>query len=312
MEYKDYYKILEVDKSASQDEIKKSYRKLAKKYHPDLHPNDDIAQEKFKEVNEAYEVLGDENKRKQFDQIGQYGFSNGQQFDPSQFGFGNFGGGTQYTYTSDDGTDFSDFFNLIFGGAGGRGGFDMGDMFGARSSAGSRRAPRQSYESELTISIEEAYNGVSREVSLNMGGVTKKMTVKVPKGITSGKKIKVKGDKWGIDGDILFKINIKESKDMRLEGLDIIKRVPVLPWEAALGEKVVVQTLSGKIKVDIPEGLTSGTRMRLPGKGFVDLKKNKGDLYIELLIVNPPELSEKEKKLYKKLKEEVKYNPRKE
>ncbi len=312
MEYKDYYKVLEVDKTTSQDEIKKSYRKLAKKYHPDLHPDDEIAQEKFKEVNEAYEVLGDEKKRKQYDQIGQYGFSNGQQFDPSQFGFGNYGGGTQYTYTSDDGADFSDFFNLIFGGAGGSRGFDMGDMFGSRSSAGARRAPRQSYESELTISIEEAYNGVSREVSLNMGGVTKKMTVKIPKGITSGKKIKVKGDKWGIDGDILFKINIKESKDMKLEGLDIIKRVPILPWEAALGEKVVVQTLSGKIKVGIPKGTTGGTRMRLPGKGFMDLKKNKGDLYLEILIVNPPSLTEEEKELYKKLKEEVQYNPRNE
>ncbi|MGM0395957.1 MAG: DnaJ C-terminal domain-containing protein [Bacillota bacterium] len=312
MEYKDYYKMLGVDKSATQDEIKKSYRKLAKKYHPDLHPNDDKAQEKFKEVNEAYEVLGDEKKRKQFDQIGQYGFSNGQQFDPSQFGFGDVGGGTQYTYTSSGEEDFSDFFNLIFGRAGGSRGFDMGDMFGARSGRTTRRAPRQSYESEITISIEDAYKGVSRDVSLNMGGVTKNITLKIPKGITPGKKIKVNGDKWGIDGDILFKINISESKDMRLEGLDIVKRIPVLPWEAALGEKVVVQTLNGKIKVDIPEGTTSGTKMRLSGKGFVDIKGNKGDLYLEILIVNPPKLDKKEKELYKKLKEKNKYNPRNE
>lgn len=314
MEYKDYYKILEVDKSSSQDDIKKSFRKLAKKYHPDLHPNDDKAQEKFKEINEAYEVLGDEKKRKQYDQFGQYGFSNGQQFDPSQFGFGNFGGGKQYTYTSGEGADFSDFFNLIFGGASGsRGGFDMGDIFGARtgrSAGGTRRPQRQSYESEITISLEEAYKGVARDVSLNFGGTTKNITVKVPKGITPGKKIKVKGDKWGIDGDILFRINISESRDMRLEGLDIIKRVPVLPWEAALGEKVLVQTLSGKIKVDIPQGTTGGTRMRLPGKGFVDLKDNRGDLYLEITIVNPPDLRDEDKKLYRKLKENIDYNPR--
>lgn len=309
MEYKDYYDVLKVDKSASQDEIKKSYRRLAKKYHPDLHPDDEKAQEKFKEVNEAYEVLGDEEKRKQFDQFGQYGFSNGQQFDPSQYGFGNFGGGTHYTYSSADGGDFSDFFNLFFGGGGTRG-FDMGDIFGQRTGGAGRRPQRQSYESELTISLEEAYGGVSKEISLKMGGETKRITVKVPKGITPGKKIKVKGEKWGIEGDILFKIGIRETKDTRLEGLDIVKKVPLLPWEAALGEKVLVETLSGKIKVDIKEGTAGGTRMRLPGKGFVDMKGKKGDLYLEIQIVNPPELDKESRKLYEKLREKVDYNPR--
>lgn len=310
MEYKDYYNILGVEKSASQDEIKKTYRKLAKKYHPDLNPDDDKAQEKFKEVNEAYEVLGDEKKRKQYDQIGQYGFTNGQQFDPSQYGFG--GGGTQYTYRSTEGADFSDFFYQFFGGDGGASGFDMEDLFGSKSRTTRRRAPRQSYESELTITLEDAYNGVSRDVSLNFGGVTKNITVKVPKGITPGKKIRVKGERWGIDGDILFEIKIRESKDIRLEGLNIIKRIPLLPWEAALGEKVVVQTLSGKLKVDIPKGIVGGTRMRLPGKGFVDLKKNKGDLYLEIQIVNPPKLNKDVEKLYTKLKEKNDYNPRNE
>lgn len=110
----------------------------------------------------------------------------------------------------------------------------MGDIFGARSESsagGTRRPQRQSYEADLTISLEDAFNGVVRDVSLNFGGTTKNVTIKVPKGITPGKKIKVMGDKWGIDGDILFKINISESKDMRLEGLNIIKKVPVLPWE---------------------------------------------------------------------------------
>lgn len=320
MEYKDYYKIMGLEKTASEDEIKSTYRRLAKKYHPDLNPNDEKAQEKFKEVSEAYEVLSDEKKRKQYDQMGQYGFSNGQQFDPSAYGFGGGQGGT-YTYSSADGADFSDFFNTIFGG-GQRSssssgmGFDIGDLFGgasgSRRSSGRSRAPqRQSYESELEISIEEGYSGTSREVSLSIGGQTKNITVKIPKGITPGKKIKVKGDKWGIDADILFKINFRESKDLQLEGLNLTRKVQLLPWEAYFGEKVLVQTLSGKIKIDIPPKTESGKRLRLAKKGYVDLKGNTGDLYVEISIVNPPELSQEEVDLYKKLKEKSKYNPRK-
>lgn len=319
MEYKDYYKIMGVEKTASQDEIKRAYRKLAKKYHPDLNPNDEKAQEKFKEVSEANEVLSDEKKRKQYDQMGKYGFSNGQQFDPSAYGFGGGQGGT-YTYSSSDGTDFSDFFNTIFGGgqsSSGGMGFDIGDLFGGatggrRSSQRPRQAQRQSYESELEISIEEGYKGLDREVLLNIGGESKRITVKIPKGITPGKKIKVKGDKWGVDGDILFKINFRESKDLQLDGLNLIRKIELLPWEAYFGEKVLVNTLSGKIKIDIPERSESGRRLRLAKKGYVDLKGNTGDLYVEVKIVNPPHLSDEEVDLYKKLKEKSKYNPRNE
>ena len=319
MEYKDYYKIMGLEKTTSQDEIKKTYRKLAKKYHPDLNPNDEKAQEKFKEVSEAYEVLSDEKKRKQYDQMGQYGFSNGQQFDPSAYGFGGQQGGT-YSYSSGEGADFSDFFNTIFGGgqrsgSSGGMGFDIGDLFGgasSRRSSGRSRAPqRQSYESELKISIEEGYTGTNREVSLNIGGETKNITVKIPKGITPGKKIKVKADKWGVDADILFKIDFRESKELKLEGLDLTRKIDLLPWEAYLGEKVLVKTLSGKIKLDIPPKTESGKRMRLSKKGYVDLKGNTGDLYVEISIVNPPNLSEEEVELYKKLKEKSDYNPRK-
>ena len=319
MEYKDYYKIMGLEKTASQDEIKSTYRKLAKKYHPDLNPNNEKAQEKFKEVSEANEVLSDEKKRKQYDQMGQYGFSNGQQFDPSAYGFGGQQGGS-YTYSSGEGADFSDFFNTIFGGGQRSGsssgmGFDIGDLFGgatgSRRASGRTRTPqRQSYESELDISIEEGYSGVDREVSLNMGGETKKITVKIPKGITPGKKIKVRGDKWGIDGDILFKINFRESKELELDGLNLTRKINLLPWEAYFGEKVIVNTLSGKIKIDIPAKSESGKRLRLAKKGYVDLKGNTGDLYVEISIVNPPDLSEEEVELYKKLKEKSEYNPR--
>ncbi|MDR7869758.1 MAG: DnaJ C-terminal domain-containing protein [Tissierellaceae bacterium] len=302
MEYKDYYKILEVDKSASQDEIKKSYRRLAKKYHPDLHPDDKNAQEKFKEINEAYEVLGDEEKKKQYDMFGSsYNFSGGQNFDPSQYGFGD---GYTYTYSSNGG-DFSDFFNMFFGG---------GDLFGSAGSGKRDKSrsysQRQSYESELNITTEEGYKGATKEVSLNFGGETKNLSIKIPKGIFPGKKLKIKGEKWGIPGDVLFKINFVDNKKYILEGLDITLKVDVLPWEAALGTKAVINTLDGKIKVNIPKGIESGKKIRIPKKGYRDMKSNVGDLYIEINIVNPPSLSQEEEELYEKLKEISTYNPR--
>lgn len=316
MEYKDYYKVLGVEKTATQDEIKKTYRKLAKKYHPDLNPGDNKAQEKFKEINEAYEVLSDDKKRKQYDQFGEYGFANGQQFDPNQYGFDFGQGGRSYTYSSDDSGGFSDFFNAFFGGSGGgRTGFDFGDLFGGGKTGGrrtSREPQRQSYESELQISVKEGYSGGEKEISLNIGGTVKNIHVKIPKGITPGKKIKVNGNKWGIDGDILFKISFIDEQGMKLDGLDITRKVEVLPWEAALGTKAVIQTLAGKIKLDIPLGSPAGKRMRLPGKGYVDMKGNMGDLYLEIAIVNPPTLDDETKELYEKLSEKVKYNPRKE
>src|SRR5699024_9468689 len=216
MEYKDYYKILGVDKKATKGEIKKAYRKLAKKYHPDMNPDDTTAANKFKKVTEAYEVLSDDDKRKQYDTFGSTGnFSAGQNFDPSQYGLDlNFGAGG-YSYTSTGGGGFSDFwivggglsdfFNMFFGGGGGASQQTSGfGGFSGFSGFGNKRAkqPKNKYESEMSISLEEAYNGTKRSLNLNIGGATKNITVKVPKGITPGKKIRVKGDKYGLDGDI--------------------------------------------------------------------------------------------------------------
>ena len=307
MEYKDYYKILGVDEKASQDDIKKSYRKLAKKYHPDLNPDDEKAQDKFKEANEAYEVLGDEEKRKQYDTFGSNAdFSNGQNFDPSQYGFG---GGNSYTYSSGEGGDFSDFFNTFFGGGGSRtsssgstGGFDIGDLFGSGARSSRRTPQRQSYESELNITIDEAYHGANKKMTFNIGGENKPIDIKIPAGILPGKKLKVKGEKWGIDGDILFKINIDEGRDT-LDGLNVNKKLDLFPDEAALGGKKVIETFDGKIKITIPKGISSGKKIRIPKKGFKDIKKKTGDLYIEINIVVPQELTDEEVELYKKLKD---------
>ncbi|MBC8587326.1 DnaJ C-terminal domain-containing protein [Paratissierella segnis] len=310
MEYKDYYKILGIDKNASESDIKKAYRKLAKKYHPDLNPNNTKAQEKFKEINEAYEVLGDADKKKKYDTFGSsYDFSNGQNFDPSQFGFG----GRQYTYTTGSAEDFSDFFNMFFGGTGASSGFNINDLFGGKKHTRSGkgfRSPRQSFESELDITLEEGYKGSTKDVYVNFGGENKKMSIKIPKGIFPGKKLKVKGEKWGINGDIIFTIKLLEDGRNKLDGLNIISKIDLLPWEAALGTKITVNTLSGKIKIDIPKGILSGNKLRIPRKGYRDLNDNIGDLYLEINIVNPPRLSDKEIKLYEELSKLSNYNPR--
>lgn len=309
MEYKDYYKILGVDKNTDQNEIKKAYRKLAKKYHPDLNEGDEKAQEKFKDINEAYEVLGDEEKKKKYDTFGSgYNFNNGQNFDPSQFGFDNFGNGQSYTYSTSGG-DFSDFFNMFFGGQSS----GVGDLFGGgrgRQRRSSYERPRQKIESEISISLKEAYEGTTKRVSFRIGSDTKTVSVKVPKGILPGKKIKIRGDRIGTSGDLYLKVNILEDSNLKLDGLNIISKVKLLPWEAAFGTKVVVDTLSGKIKVKIPKGIESGKRIRVPKKGYKDMKGNKGELYIETSIVNPPKLTKEEKKLYKKLEDISNYNPR--
>lgn len=298
MKYKDYYKILEVDESASQDEIKKSYRKLAKKYHPDLNPDNEEYEEKFKEANEAYEVLSDEEKRKKYDSFeSNYDFSGGQNFDPSQYGFD--GSGQSYTYTSSsDAGEFSDFFNMFFG---------DGGQFSRRTP----QASRQSYDSEISISLEEAYKGTTKEMTLNFGGERKNIKIRVPKGILPGKKLRVKGDKWGIPGEILFKIKLIEDNKNVLDGLNIIKTLDILPYEAALGNKVVVETFEDKIRITIPKGIDSGKKIKIPKKGYRDMKGKQGDLYIQINIVNPPTISKEEEELYKKLKEVSNYNPRK-
>lgn len=307
MKYKDYYKTLGVDKTSSQDEIKNKYRKLAKKYHPDLNPDDNNAQEKFKEINEAYEVLGDEDKKKKYDQFGSgYDFSGGQNFDPSQYGFGG------YQSSGSSSGDFSDFFDMFFGGQGSSnsaGGFDIGNLFGGRGGR-SKKVQTPSYESELNITVEEGFKGATKNITLNIGGENKSLSVKIPKGILPGKRLKVKGEKWGINGDILFKINFIDDGKNTLDGLDIIMKLDLLPWEAALGAKVMVATLEGKININIPKGISSGKRIRIPKKGYKDMKGNQGNLFIETNIVNPPELTDKEIKLYEKLKNLSEYNPR--
>lgn len=295
MEYKDYYKVLGVDKSATKDEIKREFRKLAKKYHPDLNPGDKEAEKKFKEINEAYEVLGDEKKRATYDNFGSsYNFQGGQNFDPNSYGFSHF--------TSNSSGDFSDFFNLIFGGnfgtgaSGGRETFSgFSDIFG-----GGRRRKVTPYESTIDLSISELQNGVVKNLSLNVNGELKNIEVKVPSGMTPDKRIKVRGSKWGIDRDILFSINVVDF-NAELDGLDIIKELTVYPWEAYFGSEKTVDVGDKKLKLKIPKNVDAGKKIRIKGKGFKNMKGTQGDLFFRVKIVNPKNLSREQEKLYKDL-----------
>lgn len=305
MQYKDYYKTLGVEKSASQDEIKKKYRQLAKKYHPDLNKGDDSAQEKFKEINEAYEVLGNEEKRKQYDTFGSGGgFSHGQNFDPSQYGY------------SFDGADinFSDLFGNLFGGGAsftsGGSGFDFSDIFGGGNTRSSRSYRSPNHEMKLAISVIEGYRGAKKNIRLNIAGQEREITVNIPKGITQGQKLRVKGDKWGINGNLIFEIEFRDQGLYTIDNLDLTTKLNILPWESALGNSIVVSTLAGKIKVKIPKGISSGKKIRIPNKGYEDRKGAKGDLYFEINIVQPDKLSKEEIELYEKLKEVSSFDPR--
>lgn len=305
MQYKDYYEILGVDKKASQDEIKKAYRKLAKKYHPDAHPGDKKSEDKFKEANEAYEVLGDEEKRKKYDQFGQDGnFSNGYSFDPSQYGFGN---NVRYEYRTSGNNGFSDFFNMFFGGDS----FDSDGIFGGRGT-GFRQQQNFSFggeDSEAVIEItpEEGFSGTEKKVGLRTGNGEKTISFKIPAGIKQGEKIKLAGQggmgmNGGKNGDLYLKINFKSGSNLELDGINLISTLELAPWDAALGAEVPFNTLDGRIAVKIPPGIQNENKIRVAGKGYKDRNGTRGDLYLKIKIVNPSVLSREQRELYEKLR----------
>ena len=307
MQYRDYYEVLGVDKKASADEIKKAYRKLAKKYHPDLHPDDESAHKKFTEINEAYEVLSDPEKRKKYDTFGaNANFSGGQNFGPRDFGFdfGNFGNGS-YTYTSSNSSGFSDFFDTLFGGLGGsssRKGQGFGSSFGSGFGSGFSKKSKSKLDTEVSISIDEAMKGTSRKISVKSETGIKDIEVSIPKGLKNKNKIKIDGSKYGINADIYVLVKIKETEDLKLEGIDFVKKVKISPWDAYFGTKKKISTIKGNILVTIPDKISSDKKIRLKNLGYTDRKNKTGDLILDILIDNP-ELNEEQVNLYKKLKE---------
>lgn len=303
MEYKDYYKILGVRKDASQDEIKKAYRKLARKYHPDLNPGNKAAEEKFKDINEANEVLSDPEKRKKYDLLGsswrQYQQTGGRPggFDWSQWTTGE-PGGFQFNFGNNIGdlfgeSSFSDFFRNIFGGT------------GAQSRGRYRSNVRgQDYESELEITLEEACHGSSRTVRIG----DKQLRIKIPPGIEAGKQLKIRGKGAagmgdGVAGDLYLKIRIRLHPVWTPRGTDLYGELPVDLYTLILGGAVNVQTLDGIVKLKIPSESPNGKMMKLKGLGLPALNKPdaRGDIYVTLKAELPRGLSEAERELFEQL-----------
>lgn len=318
MKYKDYYEILGVDKNATQDEIKKAYRKLAKKYHPDANKGDKAAEEKFKEISEAYEVLGNEEKRTKYDQFGRgFNFRGGDSFDPSQFGFGK---NVRYEYRTAGDRGFSDFFNMFFG----EGGIDIDEILSGlkagRTGTGWNRgfaydfpSKGEDIEAEIDITPEEAIAGTEKKVTLKGPGHERTLSFKIPKGITPGGKVKLSGQgmegkNGGPKGDLYIKVNFKQGRfrinENNLEGI-----IRLSPWEAALGTETDYDTVDGRISVKIPAGIQSGDKIRVARRGYINDKGKRGDLLLEVRIVNPKPLSAREKELYRELERISEFKP---
>jgi len=312
MDYKDYYKVLGVEKNATSDDIKRAYRKLAKKYHPDKNPGDKQAEEKFKGINEANEVLSDPEKKARYDQISN-SYSSWQQAggSPGTFSWedlfgGNRGGGTRVE-VNDLGDlfgemgGFSDFFRTFFGGTGGR--------RNPASQRGSRQQyvrPHQpaNYQQQLTISLYEAYHGATRLIQLN----DKKIEVKIPAGSKTGTKVRVAGvapkDARGGQGDLYLIIQVAEDNRYTRKGDNLYTQRHADLYSAVLGGEIEVETMTGKVLLKIPAGTQPGQVFRLGGKGMPKLKRNKsfGDLFVTIVIDIPEKLSAEQKDLFKKLR----------
>ena len=306
MDYKDYYKVLGIEKSATPEQIKKAYRKLARQHHPDVNPNDQGAEQKFKELNEANEVLSDPEKRKKYDQFGadwqRYqqqpggGAGRGGQpgggggFDWSQYTQGQGGGGGS---SFGEGEDFSDFFGSLFGNMGG----------GARA-GGSRPGAGQDYQAELELSLEEAYRGGPRTITVN----GKNLRLTIQPGVANGQTIRLRdqggpGRNGGPSGSLLITFHIRPDARYARTGDDLTQDVPVSVYKALLGGEQAVETLSGSVKIKLKPETANGTRLRLRGKGFPVYRKEGqfGDLYLRLSLTLPQHLTEQEKELLQQL-----------
>ena len=320
VQYKDYYESLGVPRTANADEIKKSFRKLARLYHPDVAKDKKKAEEKFKEINEAYEVLSDAGKRKKYDELGA-NWKSGAEFRPPP-GHGGFPGGQNFRggrsvspeefETQFGGTGFSDFFEQLFGGARrGAGGFGRGASFGEQQFA----ERGSDIEGDIMVTLEEAARGSVREVSVrhNAGRSLKTEThqVKIPPGVTGGQRLRLAGrgehgSGGGAAGDLYLRVRLAKHPDFDVDEHNLIYETELAPWEAALGAEISVPTLTGRVNIKIPAGTQSGQKLRVRGRGLPP----SGDLFVVTKIVVPAKISDVEKKLWELLKRESKFNPR--
>jgi curved DNA-binding protein len=286
MDYKDYYKTLGVDRKAGDDDIRKAYRKLAKQYHPDYNPKDKQAEERFKEINEAYEVLSDSKKRSHYDRLGSdYSQWQRRGGTPGDFNWDTYGGAPGGRVSYDDlnemfgGGGFSDFFQTIFG---------MG------GSASRTRAQSQGYQQELEVTLEEAYKGTTRLLQTD----GKKKQVRIPAGVRTGSKVRVANS--APNGlDLYLIVDVKEDSRFERRGNDLHTTATASIFTAILGGEADVETLEGKIKLNIPAGTQPEQVFRLAGRGMPHVKnpKDKGDLFVRVKVQIPKYLSAKQREL---------------
>jgi curved DNA-binding protein len=308
MKYKDYYAILGVPRDAGADVIKTSYRKLARKFHPDVSKEKD-AEEKFKEVSEAYETLRDAEKRAAYDQLGQH--AEGAEFrPPPDWGQGQGFGGGQFSF---DDVDLAD----LFAGLSGR----------ARAGGG-RRAdrphPGADYEAAVKLTFEQAFEGTELELDLaaveydpqgNARRVPHRIKVRMPRGVTDGQKLRVpgkggKGINGGRDGDLYLDITVDAHPLFRVDGMDIHVDLPLAPWEAVLGASIDLPTPAGRVALKVPAGTRAGQKLRLSGRGMARPDGSKGDLYAQAQIVVPTVVDESQRKQYEALRDATSFDPR--
>ncbi|MBD2612710.1 MAG: DnaJ domain-containing protein [Nostoc sp. GBBB01] len=319
-DFKDYYAILGVSKTASQEEIKQAFRKLARKYHPDVNPDNKQAEARFKEINEAYEVVSDPDKRKKYDQFGQYWRQAGQGF-PSG-GAGVDMGGFDFSQYG----NFDEFINELlgrFGGGSPRGGrqtYSYRTSTGAPSGFGgfndfgfqdAGAGTSQDSEAAITLTFGEAFHGVQKRFSL--GNET--IDVRIPAGAKTGTRLRVRG-KGQINpmtqqrGDLYLKVELQPHSFFQMEGDNLVCEVAITPDEATLGASIDVPTPDGMVNVKLPAGVRSGQSLRLRGKGWPLAKGGRGDQLVKVAIAPPKDLSQQEREYYEKIRAIRTYNPR--
>src|ERR1700733_13615659 len=280
MQYKDYYEVLGVARGADAEAVKRAYRKLARKYHPDV-SKEKNAESKFKEVQEAYEVLRDTEKRAAYDQLGR-DYRPGQQFRPPPDWSQRFGDSGSQRFSDLNG--FSDFFSTLFGGAAGG------------------PAP-EADAGHLDVTVEEAFAGTKRRVMLNDGGRARSVDVQIPAGVGDGQSLRIAGT--GGKASLIFRIRLRTHSLYVLQGKDVQIELPLAPWEAALGAKVAVPTLGGTVELTVPAGAQSGQKLRLRGRGFPG-----GDQIVIIKWVTPAAQTPQAKEAYERMKRELNFDPR--
>jgi curved DNA-binding protein len=309
VQFRDYYETLGVSKTANEDEIRSAFRKLARKYHPDVAKDKKTAEEKFKQINEAYEVLSDPEKRRKYDQLGENWNQPGGSQPPPQWGAGQPGGGFHRGSGENGGvefefggTGFSDFFEAFFGGGRGRSAFGG---FGQRETMAERGSD---VEADIMVTLEEALHGSTRQVSLRRAGSKKTETyqVRIPRGVREGQRIRLAGqgeasERGGKSGDLFLRVRLARHPDFSVEGSDLVHEVKIAPWQAVLGDQLIVPTLEGNARLKLPSGTQGGQRFRLRERGLPGVSGQRGDLYVVVQIALPKKLTEREREIWEQL-----------